>query len=85
MTMRRAHHAVTFFGTLISRSFSFVWLFRQSVHFLFIVTAFNFFVYRFTFGFFLSFHFRVTVPAISGRLEQHALALKFRVEVASRL
>jgi hypothetical protein len=44
MTTRRAHPAVTFFGTLISRSFSFVCLFRQLVHFLFIVSAFSFFI-----------------------------------------
>jgi hypothetical protein len=60
MTTRRAHPAVSFFGTLISRSFSFVCLFHQSVHF-----------YRFTFEFsfavsFLSFFFVVTVPAIRG-------------------
>jgi hypothetical protein len=62
MSTRRAHPAVTFFGTLT----------HQSVHF---------FAYRFAF----EFHFGVTVPAISGRLEQHALAPKFRAEVASRL
>jgi hypothetical protein len=71
MSTRRAHPAVTFFGTFISRSFGFVCLFHQSVQFL----------YRFAF----KFHFGVTVPAISGRVEQHALAPKFKAEVASRL
>jgi hypothetical protein len=50
LTTRRAHPAVTVFGTLISRSFSFVCLFRQSVHF---------FVYRFSIQFFLSFRFQL--------------------------
>jgi hypothetical protein len=48
---------------------------------LFVSSVSSFFVYRFAF----EFHFGVTVPAISGRLEQHALAPKFRVEVALRL
>jgi hypothetical protein len=80
MMTRRAHPAVTFFGTLISRSFSFVCLFRQSVHFLFIVSLSVFF--RVSFRFHLEFSFVETVPAIPGRLEQHTLAPKFRAEVA---
>jgi hypothetical protein len=86
MTTRRAHPAVTFFGTLISRSFS---LFRQSVHFFVYRFSIHFFVYRFAFSFTFGFHFEFsfveTVPAISGRLEQHTLAPKFRAEVALRL
>jgi hypothetical protein len=100
MTTRRAHPAVTFFGKLISRSFS---LFRQSVNFSFIVSGFNFlfivslsvsFAFHFRFSFvqsflsrfsFLSFHCRALVPAILGRLEQHTLAPKFKAEVALRL
>jgi hypothetical protein len=74
MSTRRAHPAVTFFGTLISRLFSFVCLFHQSVHF-----------FRFTFEFSFEFSFVETVPAISGRLEQHALAPKLKAEVTSRL
>jgi hypothetical protein len=65
MTSRRAHPAVTFFGTLISRSFSFVCVVNQ-------------FTFSFTFGFrlvfFLRFHLlrvslcRVSQPVL-GRLE----------------
>jgi hypothetical protein len=88
MTTRRAHPAVSFFGTLISRSFSFVWLFHQSVHFFVYSFSIQFF-YRFTFSFLSRFSFEFsfveTVPAISGRLEQHALAPKFKAEVALRL
>jgi hypothetical protein len=46
---------------------------------------FQFYLFVSSFSFFLRFHFRVTVPVITGRLEQHALAPKFRGEVASRL
>jgi hypothetical protein len=85
MTTRHAHPAATFFGTLISRSFS---LFRQSVHFFvyrFNIQLFYRFAYSFTFGFHFEFSFVETVPAISGRLEQHTLAPKFKAEVALRL
>jgi hypothetical protein len=65
MSTRRAHPAVTFFGTLISRSFSFVCLFHQSVHFLFIVSAFIClsFHFRVSFRFHFEFSFVETVPA----------------------
>jgi hypothetical protein len=62
MTTRHAHPAVTFFGTLSSRSFS---LFHQSVHF---------FVYHFRNQFFLSFrfqfHFRFSFEFLLWRLCQ---------------
>jgi hypothetical protein len=49
MTSRRAHPAVTFFGTLISRSFS---LFVSSIRTNFSLSGQgSFFVYRFTFSF----------------------------------
>jgi hypothetical protein len=83
MTSRRAHPAVTFFGTLISRSFSFVCVvnqfilvYRFRVHFLFIVSLSVSF--SFTFGF-RSFEFslqRLCQPFL-GRLEPHMLAPKF--------
>jgi hypothetical protein len=63
--------SVIFFGTLILRSFS-----------LLFVSSFSFFVYRFTVEFsFVQSH----CVSHTGRLEQHALAPKFRAEVASRL
>jgi hypothetical protein len=63
MTSRRAHPAVTFFGTLISRSFSFVCVVNQDsfsvyrfrVHFLFIGSLSVFFQFRFQFHFRFSF------------------------------
>jgi hypothetical protein len=70
--------SVTFFGTLILRFFSFVCLFQLSVVFL----SFHF---QFSFAGFIFESFVEIVPAITGRLEQHALAPKFRAEVASRL
>jgi hypothetical protein len=49
MTSRRAHPAVTFFGTLISRSFS---LFVSSIRTIFSLSGQgSFFVHRFTFSF----------------------------------
>jgi hypothetical protein len=63
------------FGTFILRSFSFACLFHYSVFLLIVALS----------SFLLRLHFRVTVPAITGRLEQHALAPKYRAEVASRL
>jgi hypothetical protein len=99
MTTRRAHPAVTFFGTLISRSFSFVCVVSQFIFSLSVQDSF--FVYRFAFsftfgfrlfrvffrGFHLEFSFVATVPAILGRLEKHTLAPKFKAEwlYASRL
>jgi hypothetical protein len=55
LTSRRAHPAVTFFGTLISKSFS---LFVSSIRTIFSLSGQgSFFVYRFTFGFPFSFVF----------------------------
>jgi hypothetical protein len=73
MTTRRAHPAVTFFGTLISRSFSFVCVVRQfifslSVQDSFFCLSFHFqfsFAFHFRFSFIYSFLCRVLVPAIS--------------------
>jgi hypothetical protein len=89
MTSRRAHPAVTFFGTLIPRSFSFVCVVNQFI----IGSGFNFFVYRFTFSFAFSFTFgfRLSLSRfhfefhfveslcqpVLGRLESHMLAPKF--------
>jgi hypothetical protein len=55
MTSRRAHPAVTFFGTLISRSFSFVCAVSQFIFSLSVQGSF--FVYQFTFSFAFSFTF----------------------------
>jgi hypothetical protein len=88
MTSRRAHPAVTFFGTLIPRSFSFVCVVNQFIISLsgqgsiFFVYRFTFsFAFSFTFGFRLSlsrFHFVESLcQPVLGRLESHMLAPKF--------
>jgi hypothetical protein len=66
MTTRHAHPAVTFFGTLISRSFS---LFRQSVHF-FVYHFRNQFFLSFRFQFHFQFHFRFSFEFLLWRLCQ---------------
>jgi hypothetical protein len=86
MTTRRAHPAVTFFGTLISRSFSFACLFRQfSIHFLFIVSLSVFF--RVSFRFHLEFSFVETVQPFRGGWNntRWPLNLRLRWLYASRL
>jgi hypothetical protein len=70
--------SVTFFGTFVLRSFSFVCLFQLSVLCLS-------FYFRFSFVESFAVSFQSYCASHSGRLEQHALAPKFRAEVASRL
>jgi hypothetical protein len=77
MTSRRAHPAVTFFGTLISRSFSFVCVVSQFIFSLSVQDSFLFIVslsvslsvfFRVSLSVFvhLEFFFVETVPAIFG-------------------
>jgi hypothetical protein len=83
MTTRRAHPAVTFFGTLISRSFSFVcvvsqFIFSLSVQDSFFVYRFTFsFLSRFTFGFFRVFFGRNCASHFWGRWNNTRWPLSF--------